>query len=74
MNDYKKIAFLFVGALLFVFSAVLGSALIDKGIKSSNGETTPTPTPMAQKYEVITCPKDVSAFEDLRINGGKLLT
>ena len=73
MNDYKKIVFLFVGALFFVFSAVFGSALIDKGIKSSNGEPTPTPTLMAQKYEAITCPKDVSAFEDLRKRGGQIV-
>lgn len=66
MNDYKKVTFLFVGALLFVFSAVFGSALIDKVIKSASGEPTPTPILITQKYEAITCPKDVSAFEDLR--------
>ena len=71
MNDYKKIIFLFFGALFFVFSAVWGSALIDKVIKSPDGGPTPTPPLTTQKYEAVTCPKDIGAFEELRKKEGQ---
>jgi hypothetical protein len=62
MNDFSKVSKYFFVALLFVFSAVWGSAWIDK-------TTNPTPTPIPQVIYTVTCPEDIDAYKALEEKG-----
>lgn len=65
MNDFIKASKYFGIALLFVFSAVWGSALIGRVINPS-----PTPIPI---YKSISCPDDFPAYNALRKNPSQVV-
>jgi len=66
LSDYKVFIY-FILALLFVFSAVWGSALIDKYII-----VTPTPTPSSGiSFRGVGCPKEIEVYGELSNRGGQ---
>lgn len=68
MNDFIKALKYFGIALLFVFSAVWGSALIGRWVNP------PTPTPtLVSLYKSITCPDDIAAYNALHENSSQVV-